>query len=71
MIGDDINDRYSSQFNRMIKSLNLSPDTAYEAFAGIARRSAAAHTMSRDARVVQHRPFECKCELKFRTFLAV
>ncbi len=38
MIGDDINERYSSQFNSMIKSLNLSPDTAYEAFAGIARR---------------------------------
>ena len=38
MIGDDINDRYAPQFNGMIKSLNLSPDTAYEAFAGIARK---------------------------------
>ena len=38
MIGDDINERYAPQFNSMIKSLHLSPDTAYEAFAGIARK---------------------------------
>ena len=38
MIGDDINDRYSSQFNQMIGTLNITPDTAYEAFAGVARK---------------------------------
>ena len=38
MIGDDINDRYSPQFNQMIRTLNITPDTAYEAFAGVARK---------------------------------
>lgn len=38
MIGDDINDRYSSQFTHLIKMLNIRPDTAYEAFAGVAKK---------------------------------
>ena len=38
MIGDDINDRYAPQFNSMIRMLQLTPDTAYEAFAGVARK---------------------------------
>lgn len=38
VIGDDINDRYAPQFNRMIRMLNITPDTAYEAFAGVARK---------------------------------
>lgn len=38
MIGDDINERYAPQFNRMIKLLSVTPDTAYEAFAGVARK---------------------------------
>lgn len=38
VIGDDINSRYSTQFNHMIRMLNLAPETAYEAFAGVARK---------------------------------
>lgn len=38
VIGDDINSRYSTQFNHMIRMLNLTPETAYEAFAGVARK---------------------------------
>lgn len=38
LIGDDINNRYEPQFNHMIYMLNLTPDTAYEAFAGVARK---------------------------------
>ena len=38
MIGDDINERYTPQFNNMIKMLQITPDTAYEAFAGVARK---------------------------------
>lgn len=38
LIGDDINERYSTQFNRMIRALNPAPDTAYEVFAGVARK---------------------------------
>ncbi|XP_074661057.1 bcl-2 homologous antagonist/killer-like [Tubulanus polymorphus] len=38
MIGDDINSRYADQFSGMVKMLDLTPNTAYDAFAGIARR---------------------------------
>ena len=39
-IGDDINERYKDTFNDMIRSMNIGPDsdTAYEAFAGVARK---------------------------------
>ena len=41
-IGDEIHTRYSSQFRDLVHSLNLtddaSSDTAYEAFAGVARQ---------------------------------
>lgn len=37
-IGDDINTRYSAQFNRMVRALNPQPETAYEVFAGVARK---------------------------------
>lgn len=40
-IGDSINERHSAQFSQMIRLLNLTPETAYEAFAGIARKYAA------------------------------
>ena len=40
-IGDTINERHSDQFGQMIRLLNLTPETAYEAFAGIARKYAA------------------------------
>ena len=38
IIGDDINGRYAPEFNQMIRMLNLTPETAYEAFAGVARK---------------------------------
>lgn len=38
IIGDAINERHAPQFNRMIRLMNLTPDTAYEAFAGVARK---------------------------------
>lgn len=39
-IGDDINERYKDTFSDMIRSMNIAPDsdTAYEAFAGVARK---------------------------------
>jgi len=38
LIGDEINLRHASEFNRMIQCLNPSSDNAYEAFAGVARK---------------------------------
>lgn len=38
LIGDDINNRYAPEFQQMIAQLNITPDTAYEAFAGVARK---------------------------------
>ncbi|XP_078582785.1 bcl-2 homologous antagonist/killer-like [Branchiostoma floridae x Branchiostoma japonicum] len=38
MIGDEIETRYESEFKAMIKTLRVTPSTAYEAFAGVARR---------------------------------
>lgn len=38
VVGDDINNRYAPEFNQMIRMLNLTPETAYEAFAGVARK---------------------------------
>ena len=38
VIGDDIDRRYEPEFNHMIRMLNLTPETAYEAFAGVARK---------------------------------
>ena len=38
MIGDDINERYASHFEDMVKMLDIKPHTAYEAFAGVAKR---------------------------------
>lgn len=37
-IGDDINEKYKDTFNEMIATMNIGPDTAYEAFAGVARK---------------------------------
>lgn len=37
-VGDDINDKYRPQFNRMITSLNVTPETAYGLFAEVARK---------------------------------
>lgn len=38
LIGDDIHSRYTNDFNHMLRMLNLTPETAYEAFAGVARK---------------------------------
>jgi len=38
VVGDDINNRYAPEFNQMIRMLHLTPETAYEAFAGVARK---------------------------------
>lgn len=37
-IGDDINEKYKDTFDRMIDTMSIGPDTAYEAFAGVARK---------------------------------
>ncbi|ESO03638.1 hypothetical protein HELRODRAFT_79940 [Helobdella robusta] len=37
-IGDTVNERYSSEFNEMIKMLNPTPETAFEAFSNVAER---------------------------------
>lgn len=37
-IGDDINRRYADEFNDMINQLSITEDTAYEVFAGVARK---------------------------------
>ncbi|XP_041354312.1 bcl-2 homologous antagonist/killer-like [Gigantopelta aegis] len=37
-IGDDINDRYSDVFTEMMRNLNINENTAYEAFANVARK---------------------------------
>jgi len=39
-IGDTINERHSAHFSQMIRLMNITPETAYEAFAGIARKYA-------------------------------
>jgi len=49
-IGDSINERHSAQFTHMIRLMNLTPETAYEAFAGIARKYVS-HCLSRCAAV--------------------
>jgi len=38
VVGDDINNRYAPEFSQMIRMLHLTPETAYEAFAGVARK---------------------------------
>jgi len=38
VIGDEIYSRCTPEFNQMICMLNLTPETAYEAFAGVARQ---------------------------------
>ncbi|XP_013421857.1 bcl-2 homologous antagonist/killer-like [Lingula anatina] len=38
LIGDDINRKYEHEFRDMIQALRITPDTAYEAFAGVARK---------------------------------
>ena len=38
VVGDDINSRYTTEFSQMIRMLHLTPETAYEAFAGVARK---------------------------------
>ncbi|ESO84988.1 hypothetical protein LOTGIDRAFT_57281, partial [Lottia gigantea] len=38
VIGDDLNEKYADVFADMIKKLNLTPDTAYEAFEGVAKK---------------------------------
>jgi hypothetical protein len=38
IIGDAVNERYASDFGRMIRMLKLEPKTAYEAFAAVARQ---------------------------------
>lgn len=37
-IGDDINQRYQPEFDQMINSLNINQATAYDAFAGVAKK---------------------------------
>ncbi|XP_072164989.1 bcl-2 homologous antagonist/killer-like [Diadema setosum] len=37
-IGDQINVQYEVEFRQMIQTLNITPSTAYQAFAGVARR---------------------------------
>lgn len=37
-IGDDINRRYADDFKDMINQLNVNEDTAYEVFAGVAKK---------------------------------
>ncbi len=37
-IGDQINDRYEGEFRSMIQQLHITPSTAYQAFAGVARK---------------------------------
>ena len=38
VIGDDINSRYSAEFNKMVRLLRVDSDTAYDAFATVARQ---------------------------------
>lgn len=38
LIGDDINKKYEHQFRHMVQQLCITQDTAYEAFAGVARK---------------------------------
>jgi Bcl-2 antagonist/killer family protein len=45
VVGDDINNRYAPEFSQMIRMLRLTPETAYEAFAGVA------HKLFRDGHV--------------------
>lgn len=37
-IGDDINQRYQSEFDQMINQLNINRATAYDAFSGVAKK---------------------------------
>ena len=37
-IGDDINQRYQPEFDQMINQLNINQATAYDAFAGVAKK---------------------------------
>uniref|UniRef100_A0AAU7NIH3 Bcl-2 homologous antagonist/killer n=1 Tax=Paracentrotus lividus TaxID=7656 RepID=A0AAU7NIH3_PARLI len=37
-IGDQIDAQYEGEFRQMIRTLNITPSTAYQAFAGVARR---------------------------------
>lgn len=38
IIGDAVNERYASEFGKMIRMLKLEPKTAYEGFAAVARQ---------------------------------
>jgi hypothetical protein len=38
MIADDINARYSNDFNKMVRQLHVDQNTAYDAFAAVARQ---------------------------------
>jgi hypothetical protein len=37
-IGDDINRRYADDFKDMLNQLSITEDTAYEVFAGVAKK---------------------------------
>ena len=37
-IGDDINRRYADEFKDMLNQLSITEDTAYEVFAGVAKK---------------------------------
>ena len=37
-IGDDVNRKYQKEFDDMIDGLNINKATAYEAFAGVAKK---------------------------------
>ena len=38
IIADDVNARYSNDFNKMVRQLRVDQNTAYDAFAGVARQ---------------------------------
>ena len=42
IIADDVNARYSNEFNKMVRQLHVDQNTAYEAFAAVARQSVTA-----------------------------
>jgi hypothetical protein len=38
IIADDVDARYSQEFNKMVRQLHVDQNTAYEAFATVARQ---------------------------------
>ena len=66
-IGDSINAHYTPEFNSMIKLLNPSPDTAFEAFYRVTDRFAMKRTFKQLSDLIKFRFYKKSLCVSFRT----